>query len=93
MTISPGLSLSDVRLPHIHDTYRSHWSQGFTCTWPLVDVKPNAAAVMVADPTLLPVTFGGAFGIVAPSKIRMFIGLTVAVTLAVVSAMLGRALA
>jgi hypothetical protein len=49
--------------------------------------------VMVADPTLLPVTFGGAFGIVAPSKIRMFIGLTVAVTLAVVSAMLGRALA
>ena len=42
---------------------------------------------MLADPTLLPLTFGGAFGAVAPSKIRMFCGLTVTDGLSLLSEM------
>ena len=53
----------------------------------LVPVKPNAVALIFADPTLLPVTFGGAFGAVLPSKIRMFCGLTVTDGLSLLSEM------
>jgi hypothetical protein len=48
-----------------------------TCTSWLVDVKPNADAVMVADPAPMPFTIGTTLDFIAPGGMITAVGVTV----------------
>jgi hypothetical protein len=50
-----------------------------TCTSALAGVKPYAAAVMIADPTPIPVTVGARLVTVAPAGMKIFAGATVTI--------------
>ena len=58
-----------------------------TCTSALAGVKPYAAAVMIADPTPIPVTVGARLLTVAPSGMKIFAGATVTIEVSVLLSM------
>jgi hypothetical protein len=52
-------------------------SYGLTCTCPLAGVNPLADAVIIADPIVMPFTFGADVAVEAPCGMKILVGPTV----------------